>query len=59
MKTTNVLRDPEIIGGVPCFHGAGVPFQNLLDYLGAGDTLDHFLDQLPETRSDVRLWLMA
>ncbi len=41
------VRDPEILGGIPCFRGTRVPFQNLLDYLEAGDTLDQFLDQFP------------
>ena len=28
-----IVRDPEIGGGIPCFRGTRVPFQNLLDYL--------------------------
>ncbi len=47
MDTTVIVRDPEILGGIPCFRGTRVPFQNLLDYLEAGDTLDQFLDQFP------------
>jgi uncharacterized protein (DUF433 family) len=47
MATTVILRDPEILGGIPCFRGTRVPFQNLLDYLEAGDTLDQFLEQFP------------
>lgn len=42
-----IVRDPEILGGIPCFRGTRVPFQNLLDYLKAGDTLDEFLEQFP------------
>jgi len=42
-----IVRNPEILGGVPCFRGTRVPFQNLLDYLEAGDTLDQFLEQFP------------
>jgi len=42
-----VHSDPEIMGGTPVFVGTGVPFQTLLDYLEAGDTLDEFLDQFP------------
>jgi uncharacterized protein (DUF433 family) len=41
------VRDPEVLGGIPCFRGTRVPFQNLLDYLEAGDTLDEFLEQFP------------
>ena len=47
MDTTVIVRDPEILGGIPCFRGTRVPFQNLLDYLEAGDTLNQFLDQFP------------
>jgi uncharacterized protein (DUF433 family) len=47
MNTTVIVRDPEILGGIPCFRGTRVRFQNLLDYLEAGDTLDQFLDQFP------------
>ena len=47
MAATVIVRDPEVLGGIPCFRGTRVPFQNLLDYLEAGDTLDQFLDQFP------------
>jgi uncharacterized protein (DUF433 family) len=42
-----IVRDPGVLGGIPCFRGTRVPFQNLLDYLEAGDTLDEFLEQFP------------
>ena len=42
-----VHSDPEIMGGTAVFVGTRVPFQTLLDYLEAGDTLDEFLDQFP------------
>ena len=45
MAASIIVRDPEILGGIPCFRGTRVPFQNLLDYLEAGDTLDEFLEQ--------------
>jgi len=47
MAATVIVRDPEILGGIACFRGTRVPFQNLLDYLEAGDTLDEFLEQFP------------
>jgi uncharacterized protein (DUF433 family) len=47
MATTVIVRDAEIPGGIPCFRGTRVPFQNLLDYLEASDTLDQFLVQFP------------
>ncbi len=42
-----IHSDPEILGGTPVFVGTRVPVQTLLDYLGAGDPLDEFLDNFP------------
>jgi uncharacterized protein (DUF433 family) len=42
-----ISRNPEIMGGEPCFRGTRVPFQNLLDYIEHGHTLDDFLEQFP------------
>lgn len=39
--------DPDILGGTPVFVGTRVPVRTLLDYLGAGDTLEVFLDHFP------------
>ncbi len=42
-----VHSDPEIMGGTPVFVGTRVPFQTLLDYLEAGDSLGDFLEDFP------------
>jgi uncharacterized protein (DUF433 family) len=42
-----VVRDPEILGGPPCFRGTRVPIDSLIDYLEAGDSLDEFLYNFP------------
>jgi uncharacterized protein (DUF433 family) len=42
-----ITRDPEVLGGTPCFRGTRVPFQNLIDYLEGGHTLGEFLQQFP------------
>ncbi len=42
MASGIIVRDPEILGGIPCFRGTRVPFQNLLDYLEAGEFLEQF-----------------
>ncbi len=42
-----IIQDPEILSDEPVFRGTRVPFQTLLDYLEAGDTLDEFLEQYP------------
>jgi uncharacterized protein (DUF433 family) len=52
---TIIVTDPQILGGVPCFRGTRVPFQNLLDYLEAGDTLDEFLEQFPTVTREMAI----
>jgi uncharacterized protein (DUF433 family) len=47
-----VHGDPRIMGGTPVFAGTRVPFQTLLDYLEAGDSLDLFLDHFPTVKRD-------
>jgi len=42
-----VVKDPDILSGTPVFRGTRVPFQNLLDYLEGGETLDEFLGDFP------------
>lgn len=42
-----LVRDPQIMSGVPCFRGTRVPFKNLIDYLEGGDPLGGFLRQFP------------
>ena len=44
---------PDIMGGTPCLVGTRVPFQTLLDYLEAGDSLDDFLLDFPSVRREV------
>ncbi len=42
-----VVRDPEILGGIPVFCGTRVPVKNLFDALIAGDSVDEFLEDFP------------
>jgi uncharacterized protein (DUF433 family) len=42
-----ITKDPDVLGGTPVFRGTRVPFQNLLDYLESGQTIDEFLDDFP------------
>jgi uncharacterized protein (DUF433 family) len=42
-----IIKNPDILGGVPVFANTRVPFQALLDYLEGGETLDEFLDDFP------------
>ena len=47
MTSSVLVRNPDILGGVPVFAGTRVPFQALLDYLEGGQTLDEFLTDFP------------
>jgi uncharacterized protein (DUF433 family) len=47
MASSVIVKNPEILGGVPVFVGTRVPFQALLDYLEGGQTLHEFVDDFP------------
>lgn len=47
-----IVCDPEILGGTPVFSGTRVPFQNLIDCLEAGDSIDLFLYDFPTVSRD-------
>ena len=47
MTCHTLVRDREILGGVPVFRHTRVPFQALLEYLEGGQTLDEFLNDFP------------
>jgi uncharacterized protein (DUF433 family) len=42
-----IISDPNVLGGTPVFRQTRVPFQALLDYLEAGQTLNDFLTDFP------------
>jgi uncharacterized protein (DUF433 family) len=42
-----IIRDPDIMHGVPVFQGTRVPVQTLFDYLEGGETLEDFLEGFP------------
>lgn len=42
-----IVRDPDILGGVPVFRQTRVPFQALMDYLEGDQTLEDFLSDFP------------
>src|ERR1700722_8085677 len=50
-----IVTDPEIMSGTPCFRGARVPFQNLIDYLEGGHPLGEFLRQFPSVTRDMAI----
>ena len=48
-----VTRDPDILGGTPCFRGTRVPFKNLLDYIETGETVNDFLEDFPSVTREM------
>jgi uncharacterized protein (DUF433 family) len=53
--TEVLIKDPDILGGTPVFRGTRVPFQNLLDYIEGGETLDEFLDDFPSVTREAAI----
>ncbi len=47
-----IVRDPEILSGMPVFAGTRVPAKNLIDYLEHGRSRDEFLDDFPTVRRE-------
>jgi uncharacterized protein (DUF433 family) len=55
-STENIIvKDPEILGGMPVFRGTRVPFKNLLDYLEGGHTLREFLEDFPSVTHEAAI----
>jgi uncharacterized protein (DUF433 family) len=50
-----IVRDSEILSGIPCFRGTRVPFKNLIDYLEGGHSLDEFLRQFPSVTREMAI----
>ena len=47
-----IHSNPEVLGGTPVFTGTRVPVRSLFDHLGAGDSIDDFLEGFPSVRRD-------
>jgi uncharacterized protein (DUF433 family) len=47
MKWKYVAAEPNVCGGKPCFRGTRIPVSVVLDYLGAGETIDAILAEYP------------
>jgi uncharacterized protein (DUF433 family) len=47
-----IIRDPEILSGMPVFAGTRVPAKNLIDYLEHGRSVEEFPDDFPTVRRE-------
>ena len=52
MDTSLVSRDPEVLGGAPCFAGTRVLVQGLFDYLEGSSSLEDFLEDFPSVQRE-------
>ncbi len=50
-----IVKNPNILGGEPVFHGTRVPFKVLMAYLEGGDTLNQFLEQYPSVSRELAI----
>jgi uncharacterized protein (DUF433 family) len=60
MNAAIFTSDRDILDGEPVFAGTRVPVKTLTDYLGAGESIDAFLDDFPTvTREQAVAFLKA
>lgn len=62
MATTRqglIVRDAEILGGVPVFAETRVPVRILFEHLEAGDSLDDFLNGFPSVTRQQAVAVLA
>ena len=52
MNNQLIVKNPEILSGIPIFKGTRVPVKNLIDYLEAGDSIEEFLDDFPSVKRE-------
>ncbi|GBO54312.1 hypothetical protein APA_2260 [Pseudanabaena sp. lw0831] len=52
MENQLIVRDPEILSGIPVFKETRVLVKNLVDYLEVGDSLEEFLDDFPTVQKE-------
>jgi uncharacterized protein (DUF433 family) len=50
-----IVRNPDILAGIPVFRGTRVSIQTLFDYLQGGDTLEDFLEGFPTVTREAAL----
>lgn len=55
MACNVLVKDKNVLGGIPVFQRTRVPFQALLDYFEGGQTLDDFLADFPTVSREVAI----
>ncbi len=54
-----ISRDPEIMGGTPCFVGTRVPIKSLFDYIEEKYSLDEFLVDFPSVPAEIAVGVIV
>ncbi len=54
-QSTNIISDPEILGGTPVFAGTRVPVKTLFDYLEDDYSQSEFLEYFPTVHRELAL----
>jgi uncharacterized protein (DUF433 family) len=53
-----IVRDPDVLGGMPVFAGTRVLARTLLDCLESGYSIDDFLEDFPTVRREQAVQLL-
>jgi uncharacterized protein (DUF433 family) len=53
-----IIRDPDIMHGIPVFRGTRVPVQTLFEYLEAGESLVDFLEGFPTVSREMAIQVL-
>ena len=53
-----IVRDPEVMHGVPVFRGTRVPVKTLFDCLENGESLDDFLEGFPTVTRELAVQVL-
>lgn len=58
MISSVIVRDPDILGGMPVFAGTRVLVRTFLDCLQAGYSIDDFMEDFPSVRREQTVKLL-
>ena len=50
-----IVKDPQVLHGMPVFRGTRVPVKALFDSLEAGETLEEFLSGFPSVSREMAI----
>ncbi|MCL5945317.1 MAG: DUF433 domain-containing protein [Planctomycetes bacterium] len=50
-----IIIDPDICNGTPVIKGTRIPVQTVLEFLGAGDSIENVLEEYPSLTRDAVL----